>query len=171
MVHHVLETDRLILRKLEPEDAELILDLLNQPSYLQFIGDKEVRTLDDARRYILQGPMASYECFGFGLYLTLLREGDVPIGICGLVKRDTLPDVDIGFAFLPQFWSKGYAVESASAVLAYGRSVVGLKRIVAITTLDNRGSIRVLERIGLRFERRVRLTEDEPELNLFSSEA
>src|ERR1700704_4791358 len=109
----ILETDRLLLRKLTADDAEFILDLLNQPSFLQFIGDKGVRTLDDARQYILAGPVASYERFGFGLYLTALKESQVSIGICGLIKRETLEDVDVGFAFLPQFWSKGYAFEAA----------------------------------------------------------
>jgi RimJ/RimL family protein N-acetyltransferase len=165
-----LETDRLILRRLSIDDAEFILDLLNQPSFIRFIGDKGVRTLDSARGFILQGPVASYERNGFGLYLTVLKESLVPIGICGLLKRDTLEDVDVGFAFLPQFWSKGYAFESASAVIEYGRSVLGLKRIVAITQSDNQASIKVLEKIGLRFERMVKLPADAPELMLFAAD-
>lgn len=163
---NVLETDRLVLRRLAPDDAELILELLNQPSYLRFIGDKGVRTLDDARDYIRQGPMAMYERFGFGLYLTVLKDEGVPIGLCGLLKRDSLDDVDVGFAFLPRFWSKGYAFESASAVMAYGRSVLGLERIVAITVPDNESSIRLLEKLGMRFERTIRW-EDGAEVKLF----
>ena len=115
----VLETDRLILRWLSTDDAEFILELLNEPSFLQYIGDKGVRTLEDARNYILNGPVDMYARLGFGLYLTELKERGVPLGICGLLKRDGLEDVDIGFAFLPRFWAKGYAYESA-AVLAYG---------------------------------------------------
>jgi RimJ/RimL family protein N-acetyltransferase len=164
----VVETDRLILRKLTTEDAAFILDLLNQPSFLKFIGDRGVRTLDDAREYILKGPVASYERYGFGLYLTLLKESEIPIGICGLVKRETLEDADIGFAFLPQFWLKGYAFESASAVLAYGKNTLRLKRIVGITSSDNIGSIRILEKLGLRFERVTKLSDDGPELKLFT---
>jgi RimJ/RimL family protein N-acetyltransferase len=164
----VVETDRLILRRLTTEDAAFILDLLNQPSFLKFIGDRGVRTLDDAREYIVKGPIASYERYGFGLNLTLMKESGIPIGICGLVKRETLEDVDVGFAFLPQFWLKGYAFESASAVLAYGKNMLGLKRIVGVTTSDNCGSMRVLEKLGLRFERMVRLSEDGPELKLFT---
>ena len=167
---NVLETDRLILRRLSIDDAEFILALLNEPSFLRFIGDKGVRTLDDAREYILKGPIYSYERFGFGLYLTMLKESGVPIGICGLLKRETLGDVDVGFAFLPQFWSKGYALESASAVMAYGRSCFGLNRIVAVTNPDNEGSIRVLEKLGLGFEKMVRLSEDGPEIKLFASD-
>jgi RimJ/RimL family protein N-acetyltransferase len=164
----VAETDRLFLRRLTTEDAAFILDLLNQPSFLKFIGDRGVRTLDDACEYILKGPIASYERHGFGLYLTLLKENGVPIGICGLVKRDALDDPDVGFAFLPQFWLKGYAFESASAVLAYGKNTLGLKRIVGVTSSDNDGSIRVLEKLGLRFKRMVKLSEDGPELRLFT---
>lgn len=165
----VLETDRLILRRLSIADAEFILALLNEPSWLRYIGDRGVRTLDDARDYILKGPIESYQRLGFGMYLTELKEGGAPIGICGLVKRASLKDVDIGFAFFPQFWGKGYAYESASAVLAFGRSVLGLSRIVAVTTHDNHDSIRVLEKLGLRFERMVRLSEDDVEICLFAS--
>ena len=168
---NVIETDRLLLRKLSTDDAEFILDLLNQPSFIHFIGDRGVRTLDDARSYILKRLIDSYERFGFGLYLTLLKDNKAPIGICGLVKREMLKDVDVGFAFLPQYWSKGYAFESASAVLAYGRNTLGLKRIAGITTPDNHGSIRVLEKIGLKFEKMVKLSEDDIELKFFVSEA
>ena len=167
----VVETDRLVLRRLSGDDAEFILRLLNEPSFLRFVGDRGVRTLDDARAYIQRGPMDSYDRHGFGLYLVVLKEGLVPIGICGLVKREALEDVDIGFAFLPEYWSKGYAFESARAVLGYARSVVGLPRVVAITTPDNASSIRVLEKLGLGFERMVRLKEGEPEIKLFATGA
>ncbi|AUB44101.1 Protein N-acetyltransferase, RimJ/RimL family (plasmid) [Nostoc flagelliforme CCNUN1] len=116
----VLETERLVLRRLSVEDSEFILEILNDPLWLRFIGDKGVRTLDDAREYILKNPVAMYERFGFGLYLVELKEKSVSIGICGLIKRDSLEDVDIGFAFLPKFRGKGYAYESASAVMMYG---------------------------------------------------
>jgi [ribosomal protein S5]-alanine N-acetyltransferase len=165
----ILRSERLELRELELSDDEFILRLLNEDSFLRFIGDKGVRTLADAREYILTGPMDSYRRFGFGLYLTSLSEGGLPIGICGLLKRDTLADVDVGFAFLSQYHSNGYASESAAAVLAYGRRQLHLLRIVAITAPDNLGSIAVLEKIGLRFERMVRLSEDSSELKLFGS--
>jgi len=164
----ILETDRLALRWLAIEDAEFIFDLLNQPSFLQFIGDKGVRTIDDARNYILTGPIASYERFGFGLYLTELKPTQAPIGICGLLKRETLDDVDVGFAFLPQYWRQGYAFESASAVMAYGKDVLGLDRIVAITSPDNEASIKVLNKLGLEFERMIRLAEGSPDVKLFA---
>lgn len=165
----VLETDRLVLRRLTLDDAEFILSLLNETSFLRNIGDKGVRTIADACHYIARGPVESYRKHGFGLYLTLLKEGSVPIGICGLVKRDVLEDPDIGFAFLPRFWAQGYATESASAVLAHALDVLKLGRILAIVAPDNQGSIRVLTKLGLRFDRRVRLSEDGQELELFTS--
>jgi RimJ/RimL family protein N-acetyltransferase len=165
----VLETERLSLRRISSADTEFILDLLNQPSFLRYIGDKEVRTTEDAIRYIETGPVASYERFGFGLYLVELKESGASIGMCGLIKRETLPDVDVGFAFLPDYWLQGLAFEAATAVMNYGRETLGLRRIVAITSLDNTASIRLLEKIGLRFERLIKLTEDQPEVRLFAS--
>lgn len=153
----VLETGRLVLRRVTTDDAPFILELLNEPSFLEFIGDKGVRNLDDARRYILTGPVASYERFGFGLYLVLLKAGDTPIGMCGLVKRETLPDVDVGYALRPAYWGQGYAFEAASAVLTHGREAFGLRRIVAIASPGNAGSKALLEKLGLRFEQALSL--------------
>ena len=162
-----LETERLVLRRLSRGDAPFLLELLNEPSFLRYIGDKGVRTPDDARRYIEAGPLASYERFGFGLLRVELKESGEPIGMCGLLKRDALPDVDVGFAFLPRFWSKGYAFESASAVLAHARDALGLRRVLAITSPDNEASIRLLGKLGFRFERMTRVPEDGPEVKLF----
>ena len=164
----ILETERLVLRRLSSDDAAFILELLNQPSFLRYIGDKGVRTTEDAVRYIQAGPIASYERFGFGLYLVELKETGVPIGMCGLLKRDTLPDVDVGFAFLPDYWSQGYAFEAASGVMSYGREVLGLQRIVAITSLDNDASIRLLEKIGLKFEGLITPSPEVGEVRLFA---
>ena len=164
---NVLETERLTLRHLTIDDASFILELLNDPSFIQNIGDRGVRTIDDACAYISNGPLASYERFGFGLFLVELKETGVSIGMCGLIKRDALPDVDVGFAFLPQFWGTGYAFESASAVMTYGRDTLGLDRIVAIVSPDNDGSIKVLQKIGLTFERMIHWGEDGSEIKLF----
>ena len=164
----VLETDRLVLRWLSRDDAEFILELLNDPDWLRYIGDKGVRTLDDARDYVLKGPAAMYARLGFGLYRVERKDGGIPIGICGLIKRDTLKDVDLGFAFLPDFRGNGYATESAAATLAHGRDEFGLERIVAITTPDNEASIRLLEKLGFHFERLLRLTADAEELRLYA---
>ena len=164
----ILETDRLILRELSSEDGAFILELVNEPSFIQNIGDRGVRTLEDARVYILRVAISSYEKNGFGLYLVELKDSGQSIGMCGLIKRAELENVDIGYAFLPRFWLKGYAVEAAAAVKAYARDVLGLKRLVAITDPANQGSIRVLEKIGLKYEKMVRLSADDIELKLFA---
>ena len=166
----VLETERLSLRKLTVDDAEFILALLNEPSFLRYIGDKKVRNLDDARQYILNGPVASYERHGFGLNCVELRESHTPIGMCGLLKRDELPDPDIGFALLPDFWSKGFAFEAAQAVLKDARERLQLQRILAITSLDNEASINLLQRLGFSFDEVVQMAPDREPLRLFSSE-
>ena len=164
----VLETERLIIRRLASDDAEFICRLLNEPSFVSNIGDKGVRTTADAIEYIRSGPLASYDRFGFGLYLVELKETGSAIGICGLIKREALADIDVGFALLPAFWSKGYAFEAADAVVTYGRDVLGISRIVAITAPDNNSSIKVLEKLGMRFEGLIRLSENEGELKLFA---
>jgi len=167
----VLETARLRLRHLDPEtDAEFILELVNEPPFLQYIGDKGVRTFADARRYIADGPLKSYEANGYGLYKVELKSDATPIGMCGLVKRDTLPDADIGFAFLKRFWNEGYAFESAAAVMKYAREQLAIKRVLAITTPNNVASGKLLNKIGLRFDRVIKLTIDSPEVKLFTTE-
>ena len=163
----ILETERLILRQMTVDDDEFIFELVNEPAFIRNIGDKGVRTLEDARDYILTGPVASYAKFGFGLYVVELAETGMPTGICGLLKRDSLENVDIGFAFLVKFWGKGFAHESAAAVMEYGRSALGIKRIVAITSPDNEGSIRVLGKLGLRFERMIRMPGSDEDTRLF----
>ena len=164
----ILETERLRLRQLSADDAPFILRLLNDPDWLQFIGDKSVRTLDDAREYLRKGPIAMYAREGFGLYLAVLKERDVPVGLCGLIQRDGLNDVDIGFAFLPAYRGLGYATESAAAVIAHGRTTLGLARIVAITSSDNTRSTRLLERLGFAREQLVRLPGDTEDVQLFA---
>jgi RimJ/RimL family protein N-acetyltransferase len=163
----VLETERLILRRMTIADAPFILTLLNEPSFLRYIGDKKVRTLDDAAKYILNGPVASYERNGFGLGMVELREPHAPIGMCGLLKRDELPDPDIGFAFLPDFWNKGFAFEAAAAVVRDARERLQLDRILAITTPDNESSIKLLQKLGLKFERIIRMSEDPDTAELY----
>jgi len=163
----VLETERLVIRQLRVEDAEFILKLLNEPGFIQNIGDRGVRTAADAEQYILNGPVASYQQNGFGLWLVALKESGEPLGMCGLIKRDILEDVDIGYAYLHRFWGKGYAYEAALAVLHYGRDVIGLKRLVAITAPENPGSIRVLEKLGLRFVKMINLPGYDEESRFF----
>lgn len=163
-----ITTERLTLRPFTLSDAEFIVDQVNQPSFIQNIRDVGVRTLADAEKYLENGPIASYEKNGFGLLAVILNDTAQTIGMCGLIKRDELEDVDIGYAFLPAYWSRGYAVESAKAVLTHAKDRLGLKRVVAIVDPQNTGSIRVLEKIGMTFEKMVKLSEDDIDLKLLS---
>ena len=164
----ILVTERVIVREVEVADAAFILDLLNQPSFIKYIGDRGVRTIVEAGEFIENRYRQSYRDFGFGLYVVKLKADPTPLGICGFVKRDTLPDADIGFAFLPQYWGQGYAFEAAAAVMRYGREVLGLKRVLAITSQDNESSGRLLEKLGFVYDGLRKMPRDEQELKLFS---
>jgi len=164
----VCETPRLSLRHLCADDAAFILELLNEPEFIENIGDRRVQTLEEARGYILTGPVASYARLGFGLYAVELRECRSAVGICGLLKRECLEDVDVGFALLRRYRRRGYAFEAASAVMQYGRQSLGLNRIVAITSPDNEASISLLGRLGLKFDRMIRLPDQTRDSRLFS---
>lgn len=167
----LFETERLTLRHAAPDDAAFVLRLLNEPSFLKFIGDRGVRTRDDAAKYIADRFVASYERNGFGLWVVERKDSPGAIGISGLVKRDALPDPDIGFAFLPEFWARGFAYESAAAVKQYALDVLALPRLLAITNTDNAGSIRIVEKLGLTFLRTMSLPGDDKEVKLFALEA
>ncbi len=144
--------------------------LLNEPSFIHSIGDRGVRSLEDARAYLLKGPVASYAANGFGLYRMQVKASSETVGICGLVKRATLDDADLGYALLPEFCGTGYAVEAAAAVLAHGHLVLGLSRVLAISNPDNSASIRVLEKLDFRFENMVQWPPDNLPLKLFVHE-
>lgn len=165
----ILQTQRLNLRQLTAKDAPFVLKLVNDPTWLRYIGDRGVYNLEDARDYILNGPVESYRIRGFGLYLVELKDTKIPIGMCGLIKRPELEEVDLGFALLPDFAGKGYALEAAAAVLEQGHAALGLDRIVAITTPDNERSIRLLEKLGFRFERMIAFPPEGERLKLFAS--
>ena len=146
----VLDTERLAMRPLRDGDAPFILELLNDRDWIRFIGDRNVRTLDDARGYIGR-VLKSQEKFGFSLLHTALRDG-TPAGLCGLIKRDAYEHVDLGFAFLPAFRGKGYAAEAGAAVRDYGIEVLGLGRLVAFTDPENQSSCKLLQRLGFAYE-------------------
>lgn len=165
-----LATRRLELTQLSEQDAEFVLGMLNEPSFVRYIGDRGVRSLEDARRYVRDGPMTGYERHGYGLLRVALKSGGTSIGMCGVLKRDTLPDPDLGFSFLPAWWSQGYAFEAASAAMHHAREVLGLGRILAVTTHDNGPSMRLLGKLGFRFECMTRMGDDPTELRLFISE-
>lgn len=165
---NILETERLFLRKPTVDDAAFMLRLVNEPSWLQYIGDRKVYTLEDAKNYLLNGSIKSFESSGFGFGIVVLKETGDCIGTCGLVKRVFLDDVDIGFAFFPEYGGKGYAFEVADATLQYAHKELGIKRIAAITTSDNLSSIKLLKKLGFLFARTI-LVEGE-ELYLFVSD-
>jgi RimJ/RimL family protein N-acetyltransferase len=151
----LIQTKRLLLRHIEAIDAEFILQLLNGPAFIRFIGDRNVRSLDDARQYITLGPQASYQRHGFGLFLVEDKHSHAPLGICGLLKRDTLEDVDLGFAIASKYEGQGIAFEAATACLEFAQQCYALTRVVAITLPENERSLRVLEKLGFILERRM----------------
>jgi RimJ/RimL family protein N-acetyltransferase len=162
----ILFTRRLTIRELVHSDAAFMLQLLNDPAFIQYVGDKGVRTLDEACEYIDAGPRTMYGEFGFGLWVVELMDG-TPIGICGLLKRPVLDDVDLGFAMLPQFRGEGYAFEAAAAVVAHARDTLRLERLVAITNPDNDASGRLLEKLGFSFEETRTVFPGAPPLKLY----
>ena len=168
MTMPVLQTARLSLRHFDRADAPFIFELLNEPSWLQHIGDKGIKTLSDAERYIQDGPVTMYARLGFGLYLVELTGSSESVGMCGLIKRDTLEDVDLGFAFLSRFWGNGYAYESAAAVMSYAKIRLGLDRIVAITAPNNQTSGKLLRKLGFTLERMITATGGGEDLMLYS---
>lgn len=164
----VLVTPHLTLDRITLDDAEFLLRLLNEPSFLQHIGDRGVRTLDDARRYVTDGPLQSYAQWGFGLYLIRRRADDAPAGICGVLRRPGLDDPDLGYALVPEFWRLGYAREAASAVLAHARNDLQLTRLAAIVSPDNHPSIALLESLGFSHEETRSLSPDANPVQLFA---
>ena len=165
----VLETERLVLREMDPgSDATLMLELLNEPAFIRYVADRGVRTTQDASRYITEKILPSYEKFRFGFYVMELKETSEAIGICGLVKRDFLETVDIGFSTAARYWGRGYTFEAASALITWARRVHGLTRIAGIAHPDNEASTNLLQKLGLRFERMISLPGTGAENKLFS---
>lgn len=153
--HPVIETQRLALLEFQPGDAGFVLELVNTPKWLAFIGDRRVHSIQDAEKYIDERIVSSYRKFGFGLYLVKLKDEGTSIGMCGLVRREHLNDVDLGFAFMPAYEKSGYAMEASTAILEFARDRLRLKRIVAITMRENSRSIQLLQRLGMQFEKMI----------------
>lgn len=164
----ITETPRLKIRELTVDDAEFILALVNEPSFLTHIGDKGVRTLDDARRFILDGPWKRDQKPGYGQFAVELKSDGSPIGVCGLLYRMALDLTDIGFALFPTYWKQGLAYEAATAVMDYGRSTLGVEKIVALTSKENLASIALLEKLGMSFERIAKMSDDDPGTAIYS---
>lgn len=151
-MNKILETERLIIREFELADADFILRLLNSPNWLKFIGDKDVKKIFDAKTYIQKNLINSYKSNNYGLWLVMKKEANIPIGMCGIVNREKLNHPDIGFAFLPEYENLGYGLESATAVINYAKYNLNIKTILAITDVNNKASIKLLNKIGLRFK-------------------
>jgi len=163
----ILKTKRLFLRRLVRDDAEFILHQLNEPSWLKFIGDKNVYSLNDAKKYIELAPMTMYERYGFGLFLVCAKETSIPLGLCGLMKRDNLDDADLGYAFLPEFWKQGFALEAVESMIDYAKNTHKLSRILALSKSSNTASIKLLNKVGFLFDRDLKLKEDEDKLQIY----
>ena len=164
----ILETERLTLSRLTIADAAFLLELMNEPAFIEQVADRGLRTEADAALYLAEKILPTYETFGFGFYRVNLKGSETAIGICGLVKRDTLEDPDVGYSILKRFCGQGYAYEAAVGVLDYGRTVLGLARICGVTAPDNPASIHLLEKLGLKFRRKVYLPGYGAESLLFS---
>jgi len=166
----ILQTKRLLLRELNLNDSPFIVKLLNSPSWLKYIGDRGVKSEEDAKVYLQNGPLLSYEKHGFGLYLVELLSSKVPIGMCGILKRDSLEHPDLGFAFLSEYTGQGYAFEIANATVSYAKDKIGISTLFAITLPHNRSSIRLLEKIGMKYIDIVKSPDGKDDLNLYRLE-
>jgi RimJ/RimL family protein N-acetyltransferase len=163
-----IESERMLLRPFTLDDAEFIVELLNTEGWIRYIGDRNIKTIEQARNYLRNGPMKSYETNGFGLSLAELKADRTPVGMCGLLKRDYLDHPDIGFAFLPNYTGKGFASEIAKEVTRYGLQVLQMEKILAITLPGNTYSIKLLEKIGFRREKNFISPDTNEELSLYS---
>jgi RimJ/RimL family protein N-acetyltransferase len=163
----MLVSERLQLRTLSLDDASFVLQLLNDPDGLKYIGDKQVHNLDDARRYIENGPHLMQAKHGVSLLLVEKLNLGVPVGMCGLLKRDNLECPDLGFSFMPDYRGQGFAIEASQAVLDYAKTQLDLPKVAAITSLDNIPSISLLEKLGFKFSEVIKLKQDDPGTRLF----
>ncbi len=166
----MIETERLLLREFTTDDAPFVLELVNDSAWIKFIGDRGVRTLEDARNYVIERLQKSYRDFGFGMWLVQRKADGEPIGMCGLLKREYLDDLDIGFGFLPAFRGHGYAFEAASAVIKYGKTEFGLKRLVGFVLVGNQRSVALLKKLGMQYERNFKIPDDDADLELYGME-
>jgi RimJ/RimL family protein N-acetyltransferase len=164
----LLETDRLSINEFTLADVEFIIQLLNSPGWIKYIGDRGVKTTEDAINYLKSGPLKSYSQHGFGLYRVELKNENKPIGMCGLLKREALEFPDLGFAFLEEYEGAGYAMESASAILSFARQHLNISTLLAITLPDNAKSVRLLMSLGFEFVRNIIMPPDEKMLQLYS---
>lgn len=170
MENNIIETERLLLKPMSTDDSQLIFELYNSPNFIRFIGDRNIKTVDDAENYIKNKFLPQIEKLGYGNYLISRKEDGKKIGSVGIFERDGLDVHDIGFSFLPEFEGKGYGYESASKLMEVGFKEFGLKKISAITTKENISSQKLIEKLGLKFQKMVSLPNDEEELRYYEIE-
>ncbi len=163
----ILETKRLILSKFSVKDAPFFYTLVNDPAWMRFIGDRNVKTIADAEKYLIDKIIPSYVKHGFGFYVVSSKEDNTPIGMSGLVDRNGLDHIDVGYAFLPQYRGKGYAYEATKAVLDYAKNILKIDPVVAITNEKNTKSIQLLKRLGLHYDKLIQLPHDNEKCRLF----
>ena len=163
----ILETGRLILSELTVNAAPFFYKLVNDPSWIEFIGDRDVKTLADAENYLSTKIIPSYKINGFGFYLVSSKNKNESIGISGLIDREGLENIDVGYAFLPEFRGKGYAYEATKSVLSYAKNTLQIKPVIAITNVDNIKSCQLLERLGLKFDKIIQLPDNPVKCKLY----
>lgn len=163
----IIETKQLVLREFSAADGEFILGLLNSPGWLKFIGNRDIETVEEAQLYLLTGPVSSYEKQGFGLYLVIRKADGAPLGMCGLIRREGLNHVDLGFAFMPEYMGKGYAFEAALATMKFASETLGMNQLDAITMPENSRAIALLEKLGFRYRQKITLPNEDTPLMLF----
>lgn len=163
----ILETERLVLSELSVNDAPFFYALVNDAAWIEFIGDRDVKTLADAENYLSTKIIPSYKINGFGFYLVSSKNKNESMGISGLVDREGLEHIDVGYAFLPEFRGKGYAYEATKSVLSYAKNSLQIDPVVAITNVDNIKSCLLLERLGLKFDKIIQLLDDPVKCKLY----
>jgi RimJ/RimL family protein N-acetyltransferase len=163
-----LQSERLILQELQDADAPFTLTLLNDGDFIEHIGDRQVRSLSQARAYLNEKAIPSYALNGFGMYAVRRKDTGETIGMCGLVKRDSLEDIDLGYGFLPTARGRGFALEAARLVVGWASTELGLRRLVAIVSPANKPSIRLLEKLDMQYESMIRLADEEQEVCLYA---
>jgi RimJ/RimL family protein N-acetyltransferase len=168
-MHSILETERLTLREFTINDTAFIIELLNSPGWLAFIGDRNVKTREQAITYLENGPIKSYQENGYGLSLVEIKDDKTPIGMCGIINRKNLENPDIGFALLPQYGGKGFAFEIAQATMIYAKDILKLPTVCAITLANNKSSIKLLEKLGMKFVKLFYFPDNNEELMLYSN--
>jgi RimJ/RimL family protein N-acetyltransferase len=166
---YILTTERLVLREFTEEDDLFIIELVNTEDWLKYIGDKNIKTRQQAKEYLVKGPIKSYQENGYGLFLVELKDSKIPIGMCGIINRPTLENPDIGFAFLPQYVGQGFGYEIAQSTINYAQNELRINKVLAITIPENLASIKLLTKLGLKFQKSIKFSNDSAELMLYST--